>query len=114
MAAENGSYFPLMRRETTDHGDDGRLMGQVRYLQGATLELRDYVAYSASWEHDHCAFCQRKFLPAGSGDPGARTRGYATTDEHERGAGYYWVCEGCFADFAARFDWHAKGSDRKV
>jgi len=80
-------------------------MGQERYLQGAELDLRDYTPYSESWEHDHCEFCQRKFMAPGGGDPGARTRGYATTEAHERGAGYYWVCEDCFRDFAEQFEW---------
>jgi hypothetical protein len=94
-----------LTEQTGNHADDWRLMGQERYLQGATLELRDYEARSDSWEHDHCEFCQRTFLPAAIGDPGARTRGYTTTAEHARGAGYYWVCEDCFADFATRFGW---------
>ena len=94
-----------MPEQSGNPDTDWRLMGQERYLEGAALELRDYEAYSETWEHDHCAFCQRKFLPASVGDPGARSRGYTTTAEHERGAGYYWVCEECFADFAERFGW---------
>ena len=80
-------------------------MGQERYLQGAELQLRDYTPYSESWEHDHCEFCQRTFMAAGAGDPEALARGYTTTAEHARGAGYYWVCEPCFTDFAERFGW---------
>ncbi len=91
---------------------DWRLMGQERYLRGAALELRDYERRSDSWEHDHCEFCQRKFMTAGSGDPGARTHGYTTTDDHERGAGYYWICEDCFADFADRFGWQVARAPR--
>ena len=55
---------------------------------------------------------QRKFMTAGSGDPGARTHGYTTTDDHERGAGYYWICEDCFADFADRFGWQVARAPR--
>ena len=77
--------------------DDWRLMGQERYLQGAKLVHRPYEPYSESWEHDHCAFCQRKLM---AGDVG-----YTTTAEHPQGAGYHWICDDCYADFAKRFGW---------
>lgn len=31
--------------------------------------------------------------------------GYTTTDEHEHGADYHWICMLCFDDFAERFQW---------
>jgi hypothetical protein len=31
--------------------------------------------------------------------------GYATTDEHETGARYHWICKQCFDDFADLFEW---------
>ena len=86
-------------------GDDWRLMGQERYLQRAKLVHRRYEPSSESWEHDHCAFCQRKFSATEAEGPDTLASGYTTTAEHEQGAGYHWVCETCFADFADRFGW---------
>ena len=42
--------------------EDWRLRGQEDYLQGATLVLRRYKAWSEDWEHDHCEFCWAKFM----------------------------------------------------
>ena len=42
--------------------DDWRLRGQEDYLQGATLLLKAYRAWSVDWEHDHCEFCWAKFM----------------------------------------------------
>jgi hypothetical protein len=91
--------------ENPPSSDDWRLMGQERYLQGARLVHRTYEPYSESWEHDHCAFCQRKLAAADAGIPSTLAGGYTTTAEHEQGAGYHWVCDECFADFAERFEW---------
>ena len=44
--------------------DDWRLMGQEGYLQGAVFVRKPYKEWSASWEHDHCDFCQSKFVQA--------------------------------------------------
>jgi hypothetical protein len=85
--------------------DDWRLGGQEKYLQGAALKWQPYVAWSDTWDHDHCSFCWAKFRPAASAGPGVLTEGYATTDEHTRGARYHWVCKQCFADFADMFEW---------
>lgn len=46
--------------------DDWRLHGQEKYLQGITLTWKRYRAPSATWDHDHCAFCWAKFVDAGS------------------------------------------------
>jgi hypothetical protein len=76
---------------------DWRLTNQETYLKGRTLEHRAYKAPRPDWDHDHCEFCWAKF----STDPGIAerlTEGYATDDER-------WICESCFADFVATFDW---------
>lgn len=41
---------------------DWRLRGQEQYLEGATLVLKPYRAWSEEWEHDHCEFCLTKFM----------------------------------------------------
>ncbi len=95
--------------------DDWRLTNQQSYLQGAVLAWQRYVAWSDTWEHDHCAFCWAKFMePDAETLPGVLTEGYATTEDHARGARYYWVCNQCFDDFASMFDWRVEkrpGSD---
>ena len=79
--------------------DDWRLMGQEKYLTGASLSHRRYRPRSPEWDHDHCEFCGAKF----SADPSieALRTGYTTKDE------YRWICETCFGDFKARFSWSA-------
>ena len=78
--------------------DDWRLTGQERYLRGATLVRKRWVAPRPEWDHDHCAFCWAKF-------PHEVEEGYTTTEAHPSGAGYHWICEPCFGDFAERFGW---------
>ena len=100
--------------------DDWRLTGQQRYLHGAALARRRYRARSATWDHDHCAFCWAKFVDPGVSQPHGRlaeeqpdvvTQGYATTAEHPQGADYHWVCERCFDDFADLFEWRVVEGD---
>jgi hypothetical protein len=80
--------------------DDWRLTGQEAYLQGRQLTLRTWRPYRKGWDHDHCAFCWRHIsVPLATDDQDAVERGYVTED------GYHWVCEPCFADFQARFQW---------
>jgi hypothetical protein len=102
------------------HSDDWRLQGQERYLAGATLVRKRYHAYSETWEHDHCEFCQAKFMDADFSaahrkfideHPEILAEGYTTTEEHAKGAGYYWMCENCFAEFADSFGWKVGGDD---
>jgi hypothetical protein len=78
---------------------DWRLAGQEKYLFGKTLFRRPWSSppSNPAWDHDHCAFCWRKFLAA-SGLDECR-EGYTTAD------GYYWVCDECFQDFRERFQW---------
>jgi hypothetical protein len=54
-----------------------------------------------------CEFCRRKFVEASDPVPaGAVTTGYAAVGRSpEGGDDYYWVCDGCFADFRERFAW---------
>ena len=98
--------------------DDWRLTNQGDYLQGADLTWRRYGAWSDSWDHDHCEFCFAKFVdtehfasPAHSGDSHEFvTEGYTTTDAHEDGAGYHWICKQCFDDFRGLFEWRVVAS----
>lgn len=73
-------------------GEDWRLQGQERYLQGATLHRRKWVEARPGWDHDHCEFCGDKF-------PLDHAEGYTTNDQ------YRWVCGTCFDDFRERFQW---------
>jgi hypothetical protein len=97
------------------NGDaDWRLTGQEGYLKGALVVRKPYLAYSDTWNHDHCSFCWATFaepdeVDAFRGDPAdpreVLTEGYATTSDHPRGADYYWICPRCFDDFVDRFGW---------
>jgi hypothetical protein len=73
-------------------GEDWRLHGQERYLRGARFQRAEYRAPSATWDHDHCEFCNGKFSEHETGDGVARA-GWRSEDE------YRWVCDACFADF---------------
>ena len=77
--------------------DDWRLHGQEKYLKGLVWTWKTYAAPSASWDHDHCAFCWAKFMQAGPLD--TLHEGYATSDNR------HWVCKACFDDFKTRFAW---------
>jgi hypothetical protein len=74
---------------------DWRLQGQERYLKGVPLRRAAYRPYREGWDHDHCAFCWRKFALHG----GDFTEGYVTKD------GYHWICEPCYQDFKTAFEW---------
>jgi hypothetical protein len=77
--------------------DDWRLMGQEKFLRGATLELKVYSKAREDWDHDHCAFCQAKFMEPGT--PETLHEGYTTPDN------YYWICVPCCEDFREMFEW---------
>lgn len=81
--------------DRTPAPDDWRRQGQERYLAGAKLFFRQYHPYRTEWDHDHCEFCNRKFLE-GQGD---LTEGYTTADN------YRWICPDCFEDFKREFHW---------
>lgn len=76
---------------------------------GTAFVLKPYRRYSDSWDHDHCEFCMARFIEPGTeaeweGDTHVQvTRGYAITEEHPKGADYYWVCKPCFDQFAAEY-----------
>jgi hypothetical protein len=72
-------------------GNDWRLHGQQAYLAGARLRYAEYHSVSETWDHDHCAFCNRKVSDQ-VGEDVARA-GWQTED------GYLWVCDTCFDDF---------------
>jgi hypothetical protein len=76
---------------------DWRLTNQEQYLKGATLSWRSYVPAVADNDHDHCQFCNAKFMVGGL--PDTITEGYTTLD------GYRWICKACFDDFVDLFDW---------
>ena len=49
--------------------NDWRLMNQERYLRGATLVWQRYLPAKPTNDHDHCEFCQTKFM---QNDPSGR------------------------------------------
>jgi hypothetical protein len=77
--------------------NDWRLMGQERYLRGRQWLRKSYRKPRPEWDHDHCSFCQAKFMEPGT--PDTLHEGYSTQDD------YYWVCPLCFSDFKNMFDW---------
>ena len=78
--------------------DDWRRMGQEKYLLNASLKhVSNFVPYSETWEHEHCAFCFAKF----STSNGDLHEGYCSTDEKRS----HWVCPQCFMDFHEEFNW---------
>ena len=69
--------------------DDWRRQGQERYLKNLTFT---WETYSKSHnEHDHCEFCNVKFMESGEKD--ILTEGYTSKDK------YRWICKDCFDDF---------------
>ncbi len=76
---------------------DWRLQGQERYLKGVTLKYKKYSKYREGWEHDHCEFCQTKFMEKGSD---ALHEGYTKKDN------YHWICPQCFNDYKDQFKWN--------
>ncbi len=78
--------------------DNWRLQGQESYLKGVTLKFITYSKYREGWDHDHCEFCQAKFME--STHPDTRYEGYSTEDN------YHWICSQCFNDFKDMFEWN--------
>ena len=85
-------------REAPVSDHDWRLMGQQKYLTGATLVRRRWRQSRPHWDHDHCEFCGAKFADDRLAD--ALHEGWTTPDE------YRWICDGCFHDFRERFGWN--------
>ena len=73
------------------------------FLKGATLVRRRWQAPRQDWDHDHCVACWAKL--AEFGGPGVHREGYATTADHTRGEGYYWICPQCFLDLQEELQW---------
>ncbi|HEX8522435.1 MAG TPA: hypothetical protein VF669_09275 [Tepidisphaeraceae bacterium] len=90
----------VMSQKVTD--DDWRLLGQERYLSAATLFWRAWHETRPGWDHDHCEFCNAKFMDR-EGVADVLREGYTTDD------GYRWVCAGCASDFAERFKFKLVG-----
>ena len=80
---------------TDPEASDWRLMGQERFLFGATLYPRRYTPPRPGWDHDHCDFCWQKFSPEDA--PDVIRDGYVTAD------GKHWICPTCVHDFRDRF-----------
>jgi hypothetical protein len=76
--------------------NDWRRQGQERYLKGQHLTLKKYTKYSEDWEHDHCEFCNTKFME-GTGD---LPEGWVTDDN------YHWICMQCYKDFCDEYEWN--------
>ena len=76
--------------------NDWRLQGQEKYLKGITLTLKPYSKYRDGWDHDHCEFCQAKFMESNSIE--SLHEGYASKDN------YHWICLQCFNDFKKMFE----------
>jgi hypothetical protein len=101
MAEKNQSRTPIdtIRKRPSEMTpvarDDWRRRNQEHYLLGRKLVAKAYKPLRPSWDHDHCAFCWRKF----SLEEDDLKAGYTTEDE------YYWVCEPCFRDFREEFKW---------
>lgn len=101
----------------TDEQDWRRLRGQEDYLTGTSLIWKPYRAKSAAEEHDHCEFCNRKFMDRAfspehariiDSDPQILTEGYAVQGGLPLSGSqddYWWVCGQCAKDFAAEFKW---------
>lgn len=81
---------------------DWRLQGQERYLKGAQLSRQSYNMYRGNQDHDHCAFCWKKFTAIKS-DEDSIQAGYVTGDH------YHWICDECFNDFRLQFEWTIVG-----
>jgi hypothetical protein len=76
---------------------DWRLQGQEKYLKGVTLTFKPYSKHREGWDHDHCEFCQAKFMEPNNHE--TLHEGYTTEDN------YHWVCTKCFDDFKEMFSW---------
>ena len=74
---------------------DWRLNGQERYLYGVKLKHMNIKDKLNPSDHEHCEFCLEKI----SNYPNAIHDAYCTEDE------YHWVCDNCYNDFKARFNW---------
>ena len=72
-------------------------------LRGIRLRFQPYTRWSDTWDHDHCAACWAKFAEVDG--PDIQHQGYATCEEHPKGARYWWICSTCFADLKEDMGW---------
>ena len=80
-------------------GEDGRILPwHEEKLQGVTLVYQSWKPADPQNDHDHCAFCWAKFAAYS----GCLHGGYSTLDRHD------WICESCFNDLKAHFQWRVK------
>ena len=75
--------------------DDWRRQGQERYLKNIALSWETYSKNQN--DHDHCEFCNVKFMV--NGDKDTLNEGYTSQDK------YRWICKDCFEDFRKEFNW---------
>ena len=74
---------------------DWRLNGQERYLYGVKLKHMNIKDKLNPSDHEHCEFCLEKI----SNYHNTIHDAYCTEEE------YHWVCDNCYNDFKARFNW---------
>jgi len=79
--------------------NDWRLMNQEKFLKNMELKFHKYEKSSATWDHDHCAFCTKKFVESYTEIETCTNEGYSTLDN------YYWICKECYEDFKEMFNW---------
>jgi hypothetical protein len=71
------------------------------------LQLRRYIRWSETWDHDHCVACWAKF--AEFDGPDIQREGYATCEDYQYGACYEGICRACFSDLKDDMDWTVAG-----
>ena len=72
------------------------------FLRGATLCWQEYIAPSATWEHDHCEFCFQTFMEVDH--PDVERAGYVTYTP----GGAWWICRNCYEDLHEEFGWQVE------
>ena len=75
--------------------NDWRLENPSTKFLGALLQRAVFKQHSATWDHEHCAFCWQKI--AEQHIPDSVQEGYTLGDD--------WVCPQCFGDLAGYFNW---------
>jgi hypothetical protein len=81
------------------------------HLAGAELAWRTYRPRNRTClDPDHYAFCGATFATAEqaaqlSEETPVLGEGYTTTASHRDGAGYHWICAGCYEALNDEFEW---------
>lgn len=99
-------------------------MGQEHFLAGLSFTWKRYQASSGNWDHEHCEFCNKKFLDAHYAAWMRETlmhpsddhvgAGYSNLRRGDTPSGRHWVCRECFSDFGAEFGWTVVQSDSEA